>query len=267
MHRLGREVRFSLNPFLPQEIAGHNAFASKPTGEGLALFLGLWVELTGPVYPATGFVVNVTTIDAKVRQVCVPIFSDAVRQAFRRREHIGWERLVELLDRSWAALGGQFLPARLSRLGLKLNPFRKLVMDSSEKGPVLFSEKFEFAATHRLWNDSFSEQRNYELFGKCAHPSGHGHNYIVEVTVSLPRDVEFSAVHFEQVVEKELIELVDHKNLNVDVAQFRRSNPTVENIAVFAWEKLAGKFGQARLEAVTVWETDKTYCTYRGPKQ
>jgi 6-pyruvoyl-tetrahydropterin synthase len=57
---------------------------------------------------------------------------------------------------------------------------------------------------------------------------------------------------------------VDHKNLNVDVAEFGKTNPTVENIAVFAWNKLAGKFSKAELHCVTVWETDKTYCSYCG---
>jgi 6-pyruvoyltetrahydropterin/6-carboxytetrahydropterin synthase len=63
-------------------------------------------------------------------------------------------------------------------------------------------------------------------------------------------------------VDDELIKVVDHKNLNADVAEFSKTNPTVENIAAFAWKRIAGKFGEASLHCVTVWETDKTYCSY-----
>jgi 6-pyruvoyltetrahydropterin/6-carboxytetrahydropterin synthase len=69
---------------------------------------------------------------------------------------------------------------------------------------------------------------------------------------------------FEKTVDNELIELLDHKNLNADVEQFSRTNPTIENIAVFAWNRLVDKFPKATLHRVTVWETDKTYCTYYG---
>ena len=134
---------------------------------------------------------------------------------------------------------------------------------------IYFSEKFEFAATHKLWNEDFSDERNFEVFGKCANPSGHGHNYIVEVTIKAPEDKEvFRVGDFERTVDEELIKIVDHKNLNVDVSEFGKTNPTVENIAVFAWNKLAGKFGEVRqnagLHCVTVWETDKTYSSYYG---
>jgi 6-pyruvoyl-tetrahydropterin synthase len=65
-------------------------------------------------------------------------------------------------------------------------------------------------------------------------------------------------------VDEEFIRLVDHKNLNVDVVELSKINPTVENIAALAWNKLVGKFGEAVLHCVTVWETDKTYCSYYG---
>jgi len=65
-------------------------------------------------------------------------------------------------------------------------------------------------------------------------------------------------------VNDKLIKLVDHKNLNAEVEEFGKTNPTVENIAVFAWNKLAGKFSESPLHCITVWETDKTYCSYYG---
>jgi 6-pyruvoyltetrahydropterin/6-carboxytetrahydropterin synthase len=129
---------------------------------------------------------------------------------------------------------------------------------------VYFSEKFEFAAAHKLWNEQFSEQQNIEVFGRCANPAGHGHNYVVEVSVKWAAGQDLRASNFEKVVHQELIKAVDHKNLNEDVPEFRQTNPTVENIAVFAWNKLVGRFGNAALHCVTVWETDKTYSSFYG---
>jgi 6-pyruvoyltetrahydropterin/6-carboxytetrahydropterin synthase len=138
-------------------------------------------------------------------------------------------------------------------------------MDSKDSEMIYFSEKFEFAAMHKLWNDDFSEERNLEVFGKCANPAGHGHNYVVEVTVKKPVGGNgFGIGDFEKTVDDELIGVLDHKNLNVDIAEFSEANPTVENIAASAWNRLAGKFAEATLHCVTVWETDRTYCSYYG---
>ncbi len=266
MHKLVRCVRFSINPFLSEENEGFNSFVSKPAGEGLSIFLELSVEVAGEVEPATGFVVNVADIDREVREFAVPVFAERIRQDFRRAQHIGFFAVAELLKSAWSRLTDKFGPAQLSKLSLKLNPFRKAAIESRDLEMVYFSEEFEFAAMHKLWNNDFSEEQNFEVFGKCANPAGHGHNYIVEVTIKMPVSKNgFRISYFERVVDNELIKLVDHKNLNADVSQFSRTNPTVENIAAFAWNRLVGKFGQAALHCVTVWETDKTYSSYYGP--
>jgi 6-pyruvoyltetrahydropterin/6-carboxytetrahydropterin synthase len=265
MHKLGRQVRFSINPFLSEENTGSNQFASKPAGEGLSLFFELSAEVVGEVDPATGFVVNVADIDARVREFVVPIFADRIKQSFRRAEHVGFAAIAGLLGSAWGCLADKFGTARLSELSLKLNPFRKIALTLKGLDMIYFSEKFEFAATHKLWNDSFSEERNLAVFGKCANPTGHGHNYTVEVTIKMPADEsDFRIGDFEKIVDDGLIGLLDHRNLNVDVDWFRKTNPTVENIAGFAWDKLVGKFGGAMLHCVTIWETDKTYCSYYG---
>lgn len=265
MHKTARQVRFSINPFLPVDSEGFNSYASKPAGEGLSIFLELLVELMGEVEPATGFVANVSDIDTNVHKFVVPIFAEQIRKYFRLGKHIGFFEIVELLRMAWGRLADRFGMASLSKLSLNLNPYRCIAIDTEDCRMIYFSEKFEFAATHKLWNEQFSRERNLELFGRCANPSGHGHNYIVEVTIKKPiGGSDFSIVNFEKIVEQELIKLLDHKNLNTDIAEFSVVNPTVENIAVFAWNKLAGKFGDAQLYCVTVWETDKTYSSYYG---
>ncbi len=281
MHKLVRVVRFSIDPFLQQDSVGFNSFCSKPSGEGLSIFFELTVELTGAVEPATGFVVNVVDIDRNIRQQVVPIFAKSVKEHFRQGRHIGFVEITELLRnsavllkdkfeyrQSLAASQGQSGWVRLSKVSLHLNPFRKVTIgacaDSEDKKMVYFSEKFEFAAMHRLWNPEFSDSRNREVFGKCANPAGHGHNYVVEVTVKTAANEDFRIGDFERTVDDQVIKHLDHKNLNADVAQFRHSNPTVENLAVFVWEKLAGEFGRGRLHCVTVWENDRTCSSYFG---
>jgi len=265
MHVLARSVRFSVNPFLPVDAEGFNSFACKPTGEGLSIFLELTVELIGKTERATGFLINVSEIDMNVHKFVVPVFAEHIRKNFNNGKHINFIKIVELLRLAWSQLADRFGNARISKLSLNLNPFRKVTVDSQDANMVYFSEKFEFAAMHKLWNDDFSEERNFEVFGKCANPTGHGHNYIVEVTVKkLSSTDTFSIANFERIVDEELIKLLDHKNLNADIDEFSKVNPTVENIAAFAWEKLVGKFGQRALHCITVWETDRTHCSYYG---
>jgi 6-pyruvoyltetrahydropterin/6-carboxytetrahydropterin synthase len=265
MYKLLRQVRFSVNPFLLEDCRGYNSFASKPAGEGLAIFLELSVEVTGPVSPETGFVVNVSEIDGNVHEFAVPVFAERIKQNFQAAKHIGLSEIAELTRSAWDRLADKFGTAQLSELGIKLNPFRKIAINSKDLNMVYFSEKFEFAAMHKLWNDEFSEQQNLEIFGKCANPNGHGHNYVVEVAIQLPTSRNnFQIGNFEKIVDDEFIQLVDHKNLNADVVKFGKKNPTVENIVSLASDKLIGKFGKAKLYRVTVWETDKTYCSYEG---
>jgi 6-pyruvoyltetrahydropterin/6-carboxytetrahydropterin synthase len=265
MHKLSRLVRFSINPFLPEDSIGFNSFASKPAGEGLSIFFELTVALVGEVEPATGFVINVNDVDERVRKYVVPIFARQIKKNFQQGKHIGFVEITKLLKSAQEQLADKFGKARLRKLDLALNPFRKVAIDCGDCKMSYFSEKFEFAATHKLWNDDFSEQRNRKVFGKCANPAGHGHNYVVEVTIKRPAGENNLCISdFEKVVDDELIKVVDHKNLNVDVPYFAKAIPTVENIVTFAWEKLAGKFGEAVLHCVTIWETDKTYCSYYG---
>ncbi|MFH1370563.1 MAG: 6-carboxytetrahydropterin synthase [Planctomycetota bacterium] len=264
MHKLCRYVRFSINPFLPADEPGFNSFASKPAGVGLSLFFELGIELAGAVDPATGLIVNVSDIDEKVRDCAVPVFAERIRTAYRAASHIGYCELAEVLKSVWEELSDKFGMAMLTKMSLKLNPFRTLAIEQWEGTMVYFSEKFEFAAAHKLWNEQFSEKQNIEIFGRCANPKGHGHNYVVEVTIKHPAGQELRTGDFERVVHWELIKVIDHKNLNEDVPEFCEINPTVENISVFAWNKLNGKFEKAQLHCVTVWETDKTYSSFYG---
>jgi hypothetical protein len=129
MVRLGRLVRFSINPFLEQDGPGFNAYASKPASEGLALFLELAVELVGPIAPETGLLVNVTDIDRIARRFAVPVFAEQISRRLRRGEHVGLAVVAQILQLVHGHLAGRFPNAQVDKLTLKLDPFRRLAME------------------------------------------------------------------------------------------------------------------------------------------
>ena len=133
---------------------------------------------------------------------------------------------------------------------------------------VRLSQKFEFSATHRLHNPDLSPEENREIFGKCNNPHGHGHNYEVQVTLAGRPDSTGTLIavpRFEQIVAEGVIDRFDHRNLNLELAEFASLIPTVENIAMVIYRALKPRFGdgRAKLDSVTVWETPKTWCEYR----
>ena len=129
---------------------------------------------------------------------------------------------------------------------------------------------FEFAASHRLHNPQLSDKENTEIFGKCANKNGHGHDYILEVTVKGDVDPRTGMVVdmalLDQVVEKQLIQHVDHKHLNFDVSFLEGINPSAENVVVAFWKELAPAVpGPATLYRLRLRETSKNICEYFGP--
>lgn len=264
LHRLTRVVRFSVNPFLDETPIGDNSYSSKPSGEGLAIYLCLEVTLEGELETQTGFVVNLTDIDKNMRAFATPIFDAKIRAFYRAGRHIDFLETIVMLREAISSLGSCFDKAKVISMSLELNPFKKLTIYTAREDMFYYSEKFEFAAMHKLWNDDFTDQENFDVFGKCANPAGHGHNYIVEVRVSHSCNGDFSYGDFAKVVENRFLSLLDHKNLNVDVEFFKDKITTLENITTFGWNQLNGYFGKAKLEELTIWENDRAYCSYKG---
>ena len=264
MHRLVRKVRFSVDPFTDNSSLGANSYASRPCAQGVALFFELTVGLVGEAKENTGFVLNVKDVDDAVREFAVPIFDQYISGRYKLAESITIPELAALLAGACANLKDKFTGARLIDLSLALDPYRKIAFDCEDFKMFYYSEKFEFAAMHKLWNDKLTEEQNFAAFGKCANPNGHGHNYILEITVKAATDTDIQVGKLEQTVNDYFIELLDHKNINADVKELAGINPTIENIAAFAWDKLADKFDSAKLHSVSVAESDRTYCTYYG---
>ncbi len=125
---------------------------------------------------------------------------------------------------------------------------------------VSLTRRYRFAASHRLHTAKLSEEENKRVYGKCSNPYGHGHNYVVEVTVTGPVDPETGMIanlaELDPFVQREVIEPFDQKFLNEEVAEFREQVATTENVCREIFRRLKS-FPLARLERVRVEETSK----------
>jgi 6-pyruvoyltetrahydropterin/6-carboxytetrahydropterin synthase len=132
---------------------------------------------------------------------------------------------------------------------------------------LALTRRYRFAASHRLHSARFSEEENRRIYGKCANPHGHGHNYVVEVTIAGPVDPATGMVanlgELDPFVEREVIEAFDHKYLNEQVAEFREVVPTTENLCREIHRRLE-KFPAARLERVRIEETSQNSFEFAG---
>jgi 6-pyruvoyltetrahydropterin/6-carboxytetrahydropterin synthase len=135
---------------------------------------------------------------------------------------------------------------------------------------MLITRKVEFSASHVCRNPALSDQENRRLFGPAANPHGHGHNYVLEVTVSGEPDAVTGMVldlkELKEILNREVVEPYDHRFLNYEVPPFDTVVPTAENIARDIWGRLAPKLcnQSRRLHSVRVYETPDLYVDYFG---
>jgi 6-pyruvoyltetrahydropterin/6-carboxytetrahydropterin synthase len=177
-----------------------------------------------------------------------------------------WRRLTPVL---------RPLPARLERVRLRecrnlwADCTRRDAGDGVEESPmVTLTRSYEFAAAHRLHSESLSDEENAALFGKCNNPHGHGHNYVVEVTVGGEPEPRTGFVIdlplLDRVVHEQVVDRYDHRHLNLDIEEFRHLNPTSENLVKVIWDRLAPALPAGALRRVTVRETERNVFTYEG---
>src|SRR5487761_761485 len=136
---------------------------------------------------------------------------------------------------------------------------------------VLLTRKIEFAASHRYHNPDFSPEENRRVFGKCNNPHGHGHNYTLEVTVAGEPDPVTGMVldlkELKEILEREIMERMDHRFLNYEVPELASEIPTCENIAALIWRLLEPKINKGRLSRVRLWESPHLYVDCYGKGQ
>ena len=133
---------------------------------------------------------------------------------------------------------------------------------------IFLTRKAEFSSAHFYRNSGWSDEQNLAVFGKCANPNGHGHNYTLEVTVAGEVDPVTGFVVdlklLKEILEREVVSVYDHRHLNHEVPEFAQTIPTTENIAVAIWRRLDGKVPNARLHRVRVYEMDDLFADYYG---
>lgn len=133
---------------------------------------------------------------------------------------------------------------------------------------VYLTRKEHFCASHRLFNPKFSEEKNLELYGKCAYVNGHGHNYEIEVSVAGEPDPDTGMIldlkKLADIIEEEILVHVDHKHLNFDVEFLHGIIPTAENLAEVFWRILAPRISAGKLYSIKVYETPNNFAEYRG---
>jgi 6-pyruvoyltetrahydropterin/6-carboxytetrahydropterin synthase len=223
---------------------------------GLAHYLVVRVTVSGEPDVASSYLLNIKTMDDAVRE-CIPEmhagFATATPASLL---HILHRRLPEKLR-----------PAAIEEIELCLSSTLSYSLVPSELPMLRIHQHYEFSAAHRLHNPGLSDEANRSTFGKCNNPAGHGHNYQVKVSVTGTPDAggQLLAVGaLDELVNRSIIDHLDHKHLNLQVPEFASLNPSVENIAMVIFRRLAPHLVPlgAKLAGITVWETPKTYAEY-----
>jgi 6-pyruvoyltetrahydropterin/6-carboxytetrahydropterin synthase len=133
---------------------------------------------------------------------------------------------------------------------------------------VTVSRKAHFNAAHRLYRKDWTHEKNEKIFGKCNNPNFHGHNYelIVSVTGEIDKETGYvvDVKVLKDIIKDEIEDAFDHKNLNIEVPEFKDLNPTAENISVIIYNKIKTKLDSKLDLEITLFETPRNFVTYSG---
>jgi len=227
------------------------------------------VELTieGDIQPDTGMVVNLAHLDELLQEYAVrPLHGTWLNKQvpeFGMKPPCLENLALYLCTRLSQRIGG----LKIVQLRLAESPDLSLDYRPQEGESMLMTRRYDFCAAHRLHNPRLSDEENAAIFGACNNPHGHGHNYLLSVTVSGDPDpvtglmVDLDAL--DRVVHEEVIEAMDHRHLNIEVPEFHQTVPTTENLCKIVWDRLVGKV-PGRLRKVTIQETPNNLFEYVG---
>ena len=135
---------------------------------------------------------------------------------------------------------------------------------------VYVTRRERFNAAHKLWNDHWSEEKNFEMFGKCANPNWHGHNYELHVTIKGEPAEEtgycMNLKELKDIIKDKVEEPIDHKNLNLDVPFLKGKKTSTEVLIIAIWEELEPAISErgCQLHHIRLYETENNYADYYG---
>jgi 6-pyruvoyltetrahydropterin/6-carboxytetrahydropterin synthase len=281
MVELRRTVRFCINPAQGQgpppdsgaipsgpspNGSGPNGFGGVPSMHGLGRYYELEFVCKGEADAQTGYLINIKDVDRAARSAVIPLIERAVNDT-------PWTDPAAIMP-SLLKAARAALTVRVASLRWNLTPTYSVEMEAGSPSRVVLRQRFDFAAAHRLHVPGLSDEQNRATFGRCNNPSGHGHNYRIEPAVAFDAantESPFTLADLERLTHTAIIEPFDHTHLNKDTAPFAEAgglNPSVENIARVFHGLLAAAVRRERPDAelvsMTVWETDRTSCTFPG---
>ena len=218
------------------------------------------VTVIGDVNPDTQMVVNIKDVDKVLKQNLVPQFAQKSINDEVPYFKTKAPSLENMLPYLWNEIQRIGLPKEVTLTNLKLEELPNFYGEYDGMKTTI-TRIYEFAAAHRLHVPSLSDEKNIELFGKCNNEAGHGHNYLLEVTVSGALDEKTgmicSILDVDKAVSLEVVDRYDHKNLNCDIPEFENRATTSEAIAETIFQRLDGKI-PATLERIRLHETSRS---------
>ena len=230
----------------------------------------LEVMLKGELEADNGMVINLVTLDALLKEEVLanydhrhlnlqhPLFSRAP-QLQPTDENIA----IEI----WSRLESSLPDGLLHRVRL-YSQTTQFADYYGEGLMVHLTKVYEFSAAHRLHSHVLSDAENSDIFGKCNNPAGHGHNYVLEVTVKGAVDAKTGLVAglnlLDEAVETQVYARFDHKHLNLDTPEFETLNPTSENFVKVLWDALEPAVAPVSLHRIRLRETPKNHFDYYG---
>jgi 6-pyruvoyltetrahydropterin/6-carboxytetrahydropterin synthase len=222
------------------------------------------VTIAGAPDPVTGMVMNMTDLKAIVGVILEQFdhkYLNTDTPYFRERVPTT-ENIVRVL---WELLGPR-MPEGVALARLRLYEMNDLWAEYAGEEQANFTRSYVFSAAHRLHAPLLSDERNRAIYGKCNNLNGHGHNYTLEVTIRNSIDdatgMAIDMVAMDRIV-RSVLDNVDHKHLDREVAGFAARTSTGENIVIYLWEELARRF-EGRLAHLKLWETNKNIFEYSG---
>ena len=242
--------------------------AANPNSHGHNYVLEVMVK--GEVDADDGMVINLVTLDALLKTEVLANYDhkhlNSQHPVFAKDPHLQptceniaieiWQRLVPSLP------DGMLYRVRLYESATNFADYH------GEGQMVYLTKVYEFSSAHRLHSHVLSAEENQEIFGKCNNPSGHGHNYVLEVTVKGDVDSRTGLVagldFLDEVVQKQVYARFDYKHLNLDTREFEKLNPTSENFVKVLWNVLEPNLRPVALHRLRLRETPKNHFDYYG---
>ena len=274
MHHLTRQVAFEASHYCQiPELSGTENYAlfgaaANPNSHGHNYVLEVTVK--GVVDPEHGMVVNIANLDTLLKERVV---ADYDHKLINRQHPVFANKpqlqptCENLAIQIWRTIDLHLSEAILHRV--RLYEDSTAFADYFGEGQMVFQTKvYEFSASHRLHSLELGDTENQRIFGKCNNPHGHGHNYVLEVTIKGKVNPKTGLVtnlgFLDRTIEEQIYTRFDFKHLNLDTSEFETINPTSENFVKVLWDILEPHLKPVELYRLRLRETPRSYFDYYG---